>query len=159
VIPVAKTNHPKAFNDFRPVALTSLVMKSFEKLIKRDLLIKTEHLLDPLQFAYRASRGVEDVTATLLNWVFKQLEGNKNHAKFLFAEFSSAFNTIQPHILIDKLLNIVHFDFNTILDFLTSRTQRVRVNGCRSGEMTLSTVSPQGCVLSPLPSPLYSVHR
>ena len=67
MIPVAKTNHPKAFNDFRPVALTSLVMKSFEKLIKRDLLIKTEYVLDPLQFAYRAGCGVEDATATLLN--------------------------------------------------------------------------------------------
>lgn len=138
VIPVAKTTNPRVFNDFRPVALTSLVMKSFEKLIKRDL-IKTEHLLDPQQFAYRAGRGVEDATATLLNLAFKQLEGNKNHVKLLFLDFSSAFNTIQPHILIDKLLNIFNLHFNIvgwILDFLTSRTQRVRENGCLSGELT-----------------------
>ncbi len=37
-------------------------MKSFEKLIKKETLSKTEHLLDPLQFAYRAKRGVEDAT-------------------------------------------------------------------------------------------------
>ncbi len=159
VIPVAKINHPKVFNDFRPVALTSLVMKSFEKLIKRDLLSKTEHLLDPLQFAYRAGRGVEDATACLLNLVFKHLEGNKNHAMLLFADFSSAFNTIQPHILIDKLINNFNLDLNIvgwILDFLTSRTQRVRVNGCMSAELTSSTGSPQGCVLSPLLYILYT---
>ncbi len=45
----------------------------------------------------------EDATATLLNLIFKHLEGSKTHAGILFADFSSAFNTIQPHILVDKL--------------------------------------------------------
>ena len=31
VIPIPKTNNPKQLNDFRPVALTSLVMKTLEK--------------------------------------------------------------------------------------------------------------------------------
>lgn len=120
VIPVAKTKHPKALNDFRPVALTSLVMKSFERLMKDALLPHLQPMLDPLQFAYRASRGVEDATATLLNLVFKHLEGSKTFARLLFVDFSSAFNTIQPHILIDKLVNQFSLDFNVagwILDF------------------------------------------
>lgn len=60
-----------------------------------NLLIKTEHVLNLLQFVYRAGQGLEDATVTLLNWVFKYLKGNKKHAKLL----SSAFNTIQPRIL------------------------------------------------------------
>lgn len=39
-----------------------------------------------------------------------------------------------------------------ILVFSTDRTQRVRVNGCLSGEMLSSSGSPRGCALSP---PLY----
>jgi len=35
VIPVAKNKNSVALNDFRPVALTSSVMKSFEKLTKK----------------------------------------------------------------------------------------------------------------------------
>lgn len=73
VIPVAKINHLKVFNDFRPATLTSLLVKSFEELTKRDLLPKTEHL----QFAYRAGCGVEDATATLLYLFFKHLEGTR----------------------------------------------------------------------------------
>ena len=69
IVPVAKISRPKVLNDFRPIALTSLVMKCFEKLMKKVLLIKTENLLDPQQFAYRARRGVEDATATLLNLI------------------------------------------------------------------------------------------
>ena len=159
IVPVAKISRPKVLNDFRPIALTSLVMKCFEKLMKKVLLIKTENLLDPQQFAYRARRGVEDATATLLNLILKHLEGSNTHAKFLFVDFSSAFNTIQPHILVDKLLRNFNLDFSLvgwIWDFLTDRTQRVRVNGVYSEKLLSSTGSPQGCVLSPLLYILYT---
>ena len=84
---VPKIWRPKVLNYFRPIALTSLVIKCFEKLIKKVLLIKTENLLDPQQFAYRARRGVEDATATLLNLILKHLEGSNTHAKILFVDF------------------------------------------------------------------------
>ena len=159
VVPIAKTTHPKAPNDYRPVALTSLVMRSFEKLIKHELLVRTEHLLDPVQFAYRMGRGVQDATITLLDLLTKHLEGNKAHAKLLFVDFASAFNTIQPHLLVDRLCSNFGVDSNMagwILDFLSGRSQRVRVNGCVSGVLSSSTGSPQGCVLSPLLYILYT---
>jgi len=37
IIPAPKNNCPKALNDLRPIALTSLVMKSFEKLVKTEI--------------------------------------------------------------------------------------------------------------------------
>ncbi len=60
------TSYPKTLNDFRPVALTSLVMKCFEKFVRDELLLKTQNLLDLLQFAYQARRGVEDASSALL---------------------------------------------------------------------------------------------
>lgn len=106
-------------------------MKNFEKLIRLQILRITEHALDPMQFAYRPRRGVEDATLTLLHVLFKHLEGSGCHAQILFIDFSSAFNTIQPCILANRLLE--QFDLSSnlvgwILDFLTNRTQRVRVN-------------------------------
>lgn len=41
IAPAAKTSCPKALNDFRPIARTSLVIKSFEKLIHKEILSKT----------------------------------------------------------------------------------------------------------------------
>ena len=151
VVPVAKNSNPKTLNDFRPVALTSLIMKQFEKLVKRELVTKTESLLDPLQFAYREGRGVQDATTTLLNLVHKHLEGKKTHARLLFVDFSSAFNTIQPHVLVEKLISTFNLDpclVGWILDFLTNRSQCVRVNNTLSSFLSSSTGSPQGCVLS-----------
>ncbi|XP_061094961.1 hydroperoxide isomerase ALOXE3-like [Conger conger] len=45
----------QGLNDYRPVALTSVVMKSFERLMLSHLKSITDPLLDPLQFAYRAN--------------------------------------------------------------------------------------------------------
>ena len=150
---MAKCNNPKILNDFRPVALTSLVMKTFEKLVKQVLLEKLEQQLDPLQFAYRASRGVEDVKLALLNSLFKHLEAPKTHGRLLFINVSSAFNTIQPYLLTEKLQALFNMNSTLIgwlLDFLSDRSQCVRVNGALSSKVPCSTGSPQGCVLSPL---------
>ena len=159
IVPVAKTKSPKVLNDFRPIALTSLVMKVLEKLVKKEVLKQVKGLLDPLQFAYQAGRGVEDATLFLINVLVKHLEAPKTHARLLFVDFSSAFNTIQPYLLAEKLT--LHFNLNPnlvgwLLDFLLDRSQCVRVNGVLSSKLLSSTGSPQGCVLSSLLFILYT---
>ena len=56
--------------------------------------LKTDHLLDPLQSAYRAGRDVQDALATLLNLLFKHLEGSKTHASSLTKARPYAFANI-----------------------------------------------------------------
>lgn len=96
IVPVPKNKTPKSLTDFRPVALTSLVKKSLEKLVKDAVMDSVQDKLDRLQFVYRSGRGVEDATGTLLNVVFKHHEGAKTLVHLLFIVFSSALNCIQP---------------------------------------------------------------
>ena len=72
-------------------------------------------------------------------------------------DFSSAFNTIQPHLLIERLLDLDanHTLVLSIKQFLCDRPQRVSLSGIRSGELIVNTGAPQGCVLSPI---LFSVY-
>ena len=51
VIPVPKKPKATAMNDFRPVALTSVVMKVFERLVLRYLKSVTNSSMNSLQFA------------------------------------------------------------------------------------------------------------
>lgn len=137
--------------NFRPVALTATIMKIFGKLVRSQILGNTEHALDPMQFAYRPHGGVEDATLTIPNSLLK----HRCHPRILFIDFSSAFKTVQPHLVTHRLLHEFNLRNNLggwILDFsfLTNRTQRVRLNGVLYDQAVSSTGSPQGCVLSPL---------
>ncbi|XP_068129566.1 zinc finger protein 420-like [Hyperolius riggenbachi] len=73
-------------------------------------------------------------------------------------DFSSAFNTICPDILITNLtqLGIDPSLRAWIKDFLTNRTQQVKLGNYYSSVRTTNTGAPQGCVLSPLLFSLYT---
>ena len=62
--------------------------------------------MGPFKFAYKARRGVEDACLTLVNLIASHLDGSGSHARVLFVGFSSAFNTIQPHLLNRRLLDL-----------------------------------------------------
>ena len=159
VIPIPKKSNPKQPNDFRPVALTSLVMKTFERIVRSFILSVVEPCLDPLQFAYRAGKGVEDAQIFILEKLYSHLETQNAHARLLFADFSSAFNLMQPHILLHKLTSSFNLAPQLVLwiaDFLSNRSQHVFVNGHFSNLMITNTGSPQGCCLSPLLYILYT---
>ncbi|KAI7793933.1 hypothetical protein IRJ41_009315 [Triplophysa rosa] len=74
IIPIPKKPKITGLNDYRPVALTSVVMKSFERLVLAYLKDIKEPLLDRLQFAYRANRSVEDAVNMGLHFVLKHLD-------------------------------------------------------------------------------------
>ncbi|KAJ0006221.1 hypothetical protein NQD34_013494 [Periophthalmus magnuspinnatus] len=107
----------------------SVVMKSFECLILHHLKSLTSPLLDPLQFAYRASRSVDDAINLALHFILQHLDSSGTSARILFVDFSSAFNTILPALLQDKLaqLNVPDSTCRWITDFLMDRTQCVRL--------------------------------
>uniref|UniRef100_A0A3P9JDD6 Reverse transcriptase domain-containing protein n=1 Tax=Oryzias latipes TaxID=8090 RepID=A0A3P9JDD6_ORYLA len=158
IVPVPKKPHPTSLNDYRPVALTSVVMKCFERLIKDFIISSLPDTLDPLQFAYRSNRSTDDAISHLLHTSLTHLDtGRGNYVKMLFVDYSSAFNTIIPSILTTKLeqLGLSPSLCQWISNFLTGRPQAVRMGGFVSASITLNTGAPQGCVLSPL---LYSLY-
>jgi len=157
IVPVPKKPIVSNLNDCRPVALTSVVMKCFEKLIAENIKASLPHSFDPHQFAYRANRSTADAINTALYTTLSHLELPGTYVRMLFIDYSSAFNTIIPGTLVDKLLHL-GFPLSTctwILNFLTNRPQTVRIGSHSSSTITISTGSPQGCVLSPL---LYSLY-
>ncbi len=116
--------------------------------------IKTSlpNTVDPLQFAYRPNRSTDDAISTTLHLALTHLENKDSYVRMLFIDFSSAFNTIIPQQLINKLnlLGLNNSLCNWILDFLTGIPQAVRIGHNTLSTTTLSTGAPQGCVLSML---------
>ncbi len=145
-------------NDYRPLALTSVAMKSFERLVLAYLKDTTGPLLDPLQFAYRANRSVDDAVNMGLHYILQHLDRPGTYVRILFVDFSSAFNTIIPDTLQNKLtqLSVPTSVCQWITSFLTDRQQLVRLGKFSSSTHAISTGAPQGGVLSPLLFSLYT---
>ncbi|KAI3362499.1 hypothetical protein L3Q82_012792 [Scortum barcoo] len=155
IIPVPKKTHITSLNDYRPVALTPIMMKCFERLVKDHIISKLpppHSTHSSLPTGHRPNRSTEDAICSALHLSLTHLEEKNTHVRMLFLDFSSAFNTIIPQHLVGKL-GLLGFSTplcNWLLDFLTERPQSVRVGKNTSSVITLSTGSPQGCVLSPL---------
>ncbi len=158
IVPIPKKNKITCLNDWRPVALTPIFSKCFEKLIRDHICSVLPALLDPLQFAYRSDRSTDDAIAFTLHITLSHLENKNTYVRMLFVDYSSAFNIIVPATLVAKLqtLGLNRSLCSWIMDFLTGRSQVVRMGNNISSPLVLSTGAPQGCVLSPLLNSLYT---
>ena len=90
IVPVAKKSAVSCLNDYRPVALTPIVMKCFERLIKPHIKSSLPASLDPHQYAYHSNRSTEDAISTTLHTVLTHLEQRDTYARILYVDFSSA---------------------------------------------------------------------
>uniref|UniRef100_A0A8K9X6Q5 Reverse transcriptase domain-containing protein n=1 Tax=Oncorhynchus mykiss TaxID=8022 RepID=A0A8K9X6Q5_ONCMY len=156
IVPVPKTTKATCLNDYRPVALTSIAMKCFERLVMAHINTIIPETLDPLQFAYRPNKSTDDALSIAHHTALSHLDKRNTYVRMLFIDYSSAFNNVVPSKLITKLriLGLNTSLCNWILDFLKGRPQVVRVGSNTSATLILNTGAPQGCVLSPL---LYSL--
>jgi hypothetical protein len=155
IVPVPKEAKVTCLNYYRPVALTSVAMKSFERLVININSIFPD-TLDPLQFTYCPNRSTDDAISIALHTNLSHLDKRNTYVRILFIDYSSALNTIAPMKLITKLrtLGLNTSLCNWTLDFLMGHPQVVRARNNASATLILKTGAPQGCVLSLL---LYSL--
>ncbi len=102
IIPIPKKPKITGLNDYRPVALTSVVMKSFEKLVLAHLKDIAGPSLDPLQFSTEQT-GLWTMQSTWDCIILQHLDRPGAYVRILFVDFSSAFNTIIPNLLLPNL--------------------------------------------------------
>lgn len=106
----------------------SNLMKCFKRIILIHIQIVTPDTLDPLQFTYRANRST-DAISTMIHTALTQLGNKYSYVRMLFINYSSAFNTVIPSMLANKLSTLVMLPTicNWVLDILTGRPQSVRM--------------------------------
>ena len=87
---------------------------------------------DPPQFAYRRNRCTDDAVLYILENIYPHLEKTGSSVRLIFIDFSSAFNTIQPHLLLQELLNMTlpSSVISWIFDYRTNRFQCVCLEYC-----------------------------
>jgi hypothetical protein len=103
IVPVPKNTKVICLNYYRPVALTSVAMKCFERLVMAHVNTIIPETLDPLKFAYCPNRSTDDAVSVALHTALSHLDKRNTYVRMRFIDYSSAFNTIVPSKLITKL--------------------------------------------------------
>ena len=150
IVPVQKKSLPQVDNNLRPITLTAILAKCFARALLPTITTHTQPVMDNLQFAYQANQSTDDVIITLIHEIAQHLDGKSKYARSLFIDYSCAFSTMQPHILISRLseYNIPARLQLLVLDFLTNRQQCARQESEMSSTNAIKTGTPQGCVVS-----------
>jgi hypothetical protein len=142
--------------NYRPVSLLPVVSKIFERIIQKQMKPFMEEHLSPNLCGYRKGYNAQyALVAMIEKW--KQcldLKVKGSYGKFgaVMMDLSKAFDTINHELLIAKL-KAYGFDdgaLHIILDYLSDRWQRTKVNTSFSNWVELLCGVPQGSVLGPL---------
>lgn len=84
LVPVPRKVHPKVLNVYRPMVLTSHMMKTLERLVLSHLRPLGRPTLDPLQFAYKECIGVDGAIIYLLHCAYSHLDEAGGTVKIMF---------------------------------------------------------------------------
>ena len=79
-------------SDYRSVALTSVIMKCFERLVKSLICSSLPPTLDPMQFAYRSNRSSDYAIALTVHTALSHLDKGNTYVRMLFIDYSSAWD-------------------------------------------------------------------
>jgi hypothetical protein len=151
VIPLYKKNGSiNDCNNFRPISVTSVLSRLFEKLILKQLLFHIESKLNPLQAGFVQNHSTLD-NIFCLQEAIKFTNHNKSFLPVAFIDIEKAFDSINHNFLLYKLYKL-HVPFHLIKllqSFLSNRSLQVLFKASLSNKKMLLSGTPQGCDLSP----------
>ena len=153
ITPVHKKDSRALPENYRPISLTSHLIKIFERVIRNVIVdhLEINHLLCKNQHGFRKGRScLTQLLAHIDNILHNALEGSDTDVIYL--DFQKAFDKVDHEILLQKLKNhgITGNLFNWLEEYLKNRPQIVVVEGQHSYEATVKSGVPQGTVLGPI---------
>ncbi|EYC35206.1 hypothetical protein Y032_1116g3629 [Ancylostoma ceylanicum] len=140
-------------NNYRPVSITSIFARLFEKIMKRHIVehLTEQQIIPKSQHGFWKGKSIETALLESTNdWTQALDEHNSVHV--VYFDFSKAFDKIPIQKLLHKLyrVGVQPRAVEWIRGFLENRTYQVRIDDCFSTVYGTSSGVPQGGVLSPL---------
>ena len=160
VVPVHKKDDKNKVTNYRPISLTSLVMKVFERILYDELLTRTIDKIDTCQHGFLRNRSCNSYLLLFTESIVRSLH-EKIGTDVIYFDFAKAFDTVSHDFILNKLKTQYNID-GTLLRFFTeylcSRKQRVILDNVISECVDVLSDVPQGSILGPLLCTFYKRH-
>ena len=151
VTPIHKGGSKMNPANYRPVSLTSHIMKIFERVIKIHLIkhLESQALIRPNQHGFVSGRSTQTQLLQHYSDVYEALEEGVRFDT-VYLDFAKAFDKVDHNILLKKIVDhkIKGKVAMWIKSFLQERKYRVVANGVMSEEQDVLSGVPQGTVLA-----------
>ena len=153
VTPIHKGDSRSDPANFRPVSLTSHLVKTMERLVRKALVSHLERnkFMDDTQHGSRSGRSTLSQLLEHQDEILKELEEG-NNVDAVYLDFSKAFDKCDHGILLHKIkkLKIKGKLGRWLQNFLEGRKQVVLVDRVKSKWSEIVSGIPQGSVLGPI---------
>lgn len=152
VSPIHKGGPPDKPENYRPIALLSILSKILEKVVNTRLVnfLEKNNIISERQFGFRKGKSTEDAALLLTKSIANCIEkGDRCMAVFL--DLAKAFDTISTDLLLKKLdaSGIRGIPLDWFRSYLTNRSQYVKSECLTSSKLSINFGVPQGSLLGP----------
>jgi hypothetical protein len=157
IVPIPKKEKAKEIADHRPISLTEILRKIFERLILPQINVYIERKIDIAQGGFRADRGTIESVASLNETILQfRSKFKKKKPVIAFLDIQKAYDSVDWNILFGNLRDKYEIpdDLNWLLiELFTNTKSTIAINGVETDTLTHRAGVLQGSVLSPI---LYS---